>query len=321
MKQPIVSIIIPVFNREKLIVKALDSVIAQLYTNWECLVVDDGSTDGTLEILKGYSAKDSRISFSTRQREPKGAPTCRNIGLENANGDYVIYLDSDDYLLPFCLEQRITVFKEHNACAFLVFPMGEQGEELIIKKEIPKSKDYLVNFLLAVMPWQTMCPIWKTSFLNHLGGFTEGYPRFNDPELMIRALLQPQVKYEVFHEANYDSVFLPSVKQSKIFKDKVYQSLMLFIPDVVKYLEHQGKSSYKPYLALYLHLWFKYFYVPAGKWDVKQSVKLISMFRRYRIIGIYKTMNLYFRLLLYAISIIILNNPINKLTDKSLYFT
>src|SRR5690554_6036808 len=93
--QPLVSIIIPVFNRANLIGETLDSVLTQCYSNWECIVIDDGSTDHTIEIINGFCIKDYRFKLFIRNREPKGAPTCRNIGLSIANGQYINFFDSD----------------------------------------------------------------------------------------------------------------------------------------------------------------------------------------------------------------------------------
>lgn len=319
METQLISIIIPTYNRNQLIGKTLDSVLAQTYEHWECLVIDDGSEDDTLDVLKHYQTNESRIQLFSRDRLPKGAPTCRNIGLEKANGDYIIFLDSDDYLLPFCLEQRIKKIIKNSNCDFLVFPMGEKQNEGVIKKEIPAIDDYLIPFLSANLPWQTMCPIWQKSFLNQLKGFTEGYPRFNDPELMIRALLREDVKFKVFDDLGYDTVHLLSPKVNMEFKDNVFKSLFLFIPDVVKHLDKKDMQHYKKYLAFYLHLWFKYFYIPLGKSEIKQSFLLIRMFQRQSVISILKSISLILRLLLYTISNFVSKRPINKLSDKALY--
>lgn len=317
MEKPLISIIIPTYNRATVINVALDSVVSQTYVNWECIVVDDGSNDRTFDVLKRY--QDSRFHFLKRDRFPKGAPTCRNIGLANAKGDYVIFLDSDDYLLPFCLEQRFVAIKENKDCDFLVFPMGKQKGKAIVKDNIPKYDDYLVSFLSANLPWSIMCPIWKISFLKQLGGFTEGYPRFNDPELMIRACLEVDVTYKILSGYNYDCVFKPSSKERLIFNTKVYRSLLLFIPDVVNLLQAKGKVHLKIYLLLYLHLWFKYFYVPLGKSNIGQSLRLLHLFKSYNIITTSQYISLGVRFFLYVISNIMLPNPIDKLTEKRLY--
>lgn len=121
-EEKLVSIVIPVYNVENYLSKTLDCIIEQTYTNWELILVDDGSTDGSVEIAKKYSEKDKRIKVFLRESLPKGAPHCRNIGMDLAKGEYLIYLDSDDIIAPYCFKQRVD-FIEANVCDFAVFPM------------------------------------------------------------------------------------------------------------------------------------------------------------------------------------------------------
>ena len=108
LNSPLVSIIIPTFNRANLIGETLDSVIGQTYTNWECIVIDDGSTDGTDKLLNIYLQKDTRIQYLQRPSErPKGANSCRNYGFEFSRGEYVNWFDSDDIMHPEKLEIQI----------------------------------------------------------------------------------------------------------------------------------------------------------------------------------------------------------------------
>lgn len=319
MNQPLISIIIPTFNRASIMTTAIDSVINQTYKNWECIIVDDGSQDNTISVIENYSKKDIRIKCYQRDRLPKGAPTCRNIGLSNAKGDYVIFLDSDDYFLSFCLEQRVNEIIKRSDNDFLVFPMGELKNNVVQKKIIPFSEDYLINFLSADFPWQTMCPIWKKSILEDLNGFTEGYSRFNDPELTIRALIKNNIKYKVFNEYKYDSVHLPSDKSNIDFKTKVFESLKLFFKDISLAIDDSNEKDKKYLMAGYLHFWFKYIYIPSGEYEIKESLILINYCKNYKIITINKSFNLKLRLLLYCITRIILKKPINKISDKALY--
>ena len=84
---PLVSIIIPNYNRADLIVETLNSIIAQTYTNWECIVVDDGSTDDSIKVIDEYSKLDPRIYLYIRpNHKRKGANSCRNYGLEMSRG-------------------------------------------------------------------------------------------------------------------------------------------------------------------------------------------------------------------------------------------
>ena len=96
MKQPLISVIIPVYGVEKYIAQCLESVINQKYKNLEIIVVNDGTKDRSAEIAKEYAAKDSRIKVF--DFENGGLSVARNRGLEIATGDYISYIDSDDWI-------------------------------------------------------------------------------------------------------------------------------------------------------------------------------------------------------------------------------
>ena len=100
----------------------LDSIIVQTYRNWVAYCIDDRSTDNTAQVIKEYSNKDSRIVYFERNREPKGAQTCRNIGFElSSMAKYVIWFDSDDIIAPYCLEQRVCFMEDNPDIDFGVF--------------------------------------------------------------------------------------------------------------------------------------------------------------------------------------------------------
>lgn len=96
---PLVSIVIPAYNRAHLINETLDSILSQTYQNWECIIVDDGSSDNTDQVVGAYQQRDYRFQFHHRPSvRLKGANTCRNIGLDISKGDYIIFFDSDDLM-------------------------------------------------------------------------------------------------------------------------------------------------------------------------------------------------------------------------------
>lgn len=112
MNNPLVSVIIPTFNRAHLIAETLDCILAQTYTNWECIIVDDGSTDASEILIKKYCDKDDRFSYYQRPNDRhKGANTCRNFGLEKSNGTLINWFDSDDYMAPSFLEKKVAVLE------------------------------------------------------------------------------------------------------------------------------------------------------------------------------------------------------------------
>ena len=114
---PKISIIIPSYNEEKNISRCLDSVMNQTFSDFEVLCVDDGSNDKTYDIIKKYSEKDSRI---IPMKNPyKGVSSARNFGIENAKGDYIGFVDSDDFIQPQMYEFLYKAVTENN-CDFSV---------------------------------------------------------------------------------------------------------------------------------------------------------------------------------------------------------
>jgi glycosyltransferase involved in cell wall biosynthesis len=104
----LISIIIPVYNRENLVRETLESILSQTYQNWECIVVDDGSTDATVNVVSAFAETDSRISCYKRpENRLKGANACRNYGFEKSKGDFVVWFDSDDIMIDNYLELHL----------------------------------------------------------------------------------------------------------------------------------------------------------------------------------------------------------------------
>lgn len=110
---PVISVIVPVYNAEKYLRESLDSIVNQTYKNIEIILVDDGSTDGSSAICDEYADKDVRIKV---YHIPNGGVSnARNLGINNANGEYLMFVDSDDIILPYVVERAIKLALEHNA--------------------------------------------------------------------------------------------------------------------------------------------------------------------------------------------------------------
>ena len=104
-----VSVIITTYNRAHLVGKAIKSVLNQTFQDFELIVVDDGSTDNTEEVINSFN--DTRIRY-IRHKINKGGNAARNTGLRNSKGEYIAFLDSDDEWLPEKLERQLEVFKK-----------------------------------------------------------------------------------------------------------------------------------------------------------------------------------------------------------------
>ena len=118
---PLVSVIIPTFNRASLLYRSIESVLKQSYGHWELIIVDDGSTDNTKEVVKKYMNKDARIKYLCFE-ENKGVSISRNYGIAESNGEYVAFLDSDDKWEVEHLHNSIkTLIKEDTHVSFALW--------------------------------------------------------------------------------------------------------------------------------------------------------------------------------------------------------
>lgn len=112
MKEVYISVIIPVYNAENYLKECIDSVLNQTYSYFEVILINDGSTDNSKDICDSYSRMDERVKVITQKNA--GVSVARNTGLKNAKGDYIIFMDSDDYIEPDMYEKMICVINEYN---------------------------------------------------------------------------------------------------------------------------------------------------------------------------------------------------------------
>ena len=112
-KQPLISVIVPVYNVEQYLPRCLDSIINQTYTNLEILLIDDGATDNSGKICDEYAQKDNRIRVF--HKENGGQASARNLALDNATGEYVAFVDSDDYIEKEMYQKLLSAIQENEA--------------------------------------------------------------------------------------------------------------------------------------------------------------------------------------------------------------
>ncbi|MGB9716145.1 MAG: glycosyltransferase family 2 protein [Thermodesulfovibrionales bacterium] len=177
---PLVSIIMPLYNKRPYVRRALESVQQQTFTNWELIVVDDGSTDGGADIVKGIN--DNRIQVI--HQENKGPGAARNAGLAIARGKYVAFLDADDEYLPLFLEKGIILLEDKTANVTMVFTdfyyypdmrrymIFEEGVNSSVIEISPKTDLKLIRKLCS--HW-TCAAIMKTDIVRKWGGFFDKY--------------------------------------------------------------------------------------------------------------------------------------------------
>lgn len=233
-KLDLVSILIPNYNKAEFLSKTLDSILSQEYPHWECIVVDDQSTDGSFEILEKYAEKDQRIKVLRRPDHlPKGANFCRNHAFSLSQGEFIQWFDSDDLMYPWFLSKKVSYLQSHPETAFVVskgdiqFDHDFEGNKKFI--QCLESENPIEDYLRFRLIFLTGGPLLRRGLLEKAGLFNPNLNRHQEWELYLRIVLnnpdwgiiqEPCFKY-FFHRNSITSKFQN--------KKKVLESeLMLF---------------------------------------------------------------------------------------------
>lgn len=195
-----VSIIIPSYNRGRFIIETLQSVRNQTVLDWECLIVDDGSTDDTGQLVQNFIDQHSEFPFKwmTNQRS-KGAQGARNTGILNSTGDFLLFLDSDDVLDVHCIENRLQTALRHPEAHYFAFPIRLFNEvpgdsDLVWNKMHKENWSVLDRFLVHDAPWQTLGCLWSRRAITEIGMWDEQVSSLQDWDVHIQAVINPKLK-------------------------------------------------------------------------------------------------------------------------------
>ena len=169
MDNIMVSIIVPVYKVEKYIRQCINSILNQTYTKIELLLIDDGSPDSSGIICDEYANKDNRIRVFHINNS--GVSAARNIGLRNIKGNYITFVDSDDWLEPDCIEKSLNIINKNNLdlLQYGYKRVDDHGNVLFVDAgEIPKldAKRYIESGKMSINVW---CTIFKTTIIRHTG--------------------------------------------------------------------------------------------------------------------------------------------------------
>lgn len=189
----LISVIIPTYNREKLIERSINSVLNQTYKNIELIVVDDFSSDNTEKVVKKYT--DERLHYIKLEKN-SGACVARNVGIENAKGEYIAFQDSDDVWHDNKLEIQLEYMKKNNAevsfCNMMRYKINEKEP-----KEIPQDcPEGVIKYetLLKKSVVSTQCLMAKKSCFDNIK-FDINLPRLQDWDI----ILELSKKYKIYH--------------------------------------------------------------------------------------------------------------------------
>lgn len=247
------------YNRAHFIVQTLQSIQAQTNTNWECLIIDDDSTDNTIEILEPILKADNRFHYYKRLPSyKKGLSGSRNHGLSLAKGDYIIFFDDDDVVHPQCLEICISIFKTYNEVSFCNYKKDaffENFDYNLIDNnnefhlEITKD-DLLENVITQKIPFASCTVLWKKDcFKEHV--FNEDLMYAEEWECYQR-ILSNHLKGAIIDKVLYYNRKHPNSNTGEFWKGDIIRvtSQKKAIELVVAHL--CKKHQLTPYLFKYL---------------------------------------------------------------------
>ena len=191
VSNPLVSIVTPIFNVKSFLSETIESVINQQYTNWELILVDDGSTDGSDEVAKSFAKKypQTIFYFEHDKHINRGASPSRNLGLSNVRGDIVAFLDSDDVWLPQKLQQQVALLAQHPEASVLCEATNywsswsdPKKKDVVIQVVKETDKLYyspqLVSLVYPLGKGPGFCTcglIIKKTLIDKIGGFSEDF--------------------------------------------------------------------------------------------------------------------------------------------------
>lgn len=233
--QPLVSVIMPTFNRADFIEESLKCLLNQSYIHWECIIIDDGSTDHTKEIVASYVENDNRFSYHYKNNE--GAAVARNIAVSFSKGGYILPLDSDDIIHATYIEKGIEVFKKMPHLK-LVYGKAEKFGNENGAWNVPPFKYSL--FLIYNMVYNSS--IFKRSDFDKVGGYTADN-KFEDWDLWLKLINSDKDVYQIQEVMYYYRTHKGDSITTMLDKDKeMYLCSMndLFKNHIDKYFEYIG---------------------------------------------------------------------------------
>lgn len=245
---------------EKLMHKCLDSILAQTFHDYECLLIDDGSKDGSPAICDEYAARDER--FKVFHKPNGGLSDARNYGLARAHGEYTIFFDPDDWVDGDCLKDLYTKAKESDADMVICDYYNQDPHQIKYKKQEPTSlnhHDVLKDMIVGKLYGFTWNKLLKRDLYSRYNlQYTVGMYGCEDQYTMC-ALLKNDIKVEYLPKAYYHYMFYGYNTLSKKYNEKTYQ-MDLKIRDMFtelladtpyKELAYEQKSLYMVHRAFH----------------------------------------------------------------------
>jgi glycosyltransferase involved in cell wall biosynthesis len=236
----LISAIIPTYNRSEMLGDAIDSVLGQTYDNIEVIIVDDGSTDNTSEVVNNY-LQQSKMPIRFFRKQNGGCASARNYGIVHAAGEFIAFLDSDDRWLPDALETLLAKLQHSNG-AFIYSPSIEVFSEKHQKLIYPCAKDCPDKFAVEHFKWTNTRPgavLYRRSIFETVRGFDENLKYNEDSDFLQRVAINFKAAYsplptvKVYHHEGSKSKKTVDVNRALLQSS---ENILFEFPDFAKSL-------------------------------------------------------------------------------------
>lgn len=261
----IISVIVPVYNAESFLDETLQSVLSQTYENWECIIVNDGSTDNTESIAKRWCKRDARFRYF--YKENGGLSSARNLGIKYSNADYIAFLDSDDVLTKNSLEIRInTILKEN---VDLVYSNAyrinyrEYTKQLLRCVHTGKVED--ISIFLEINQATPSTVLCRKKIIEDIGGFTWD-KKAEDLYCWLNLLLNNNSFYGIESPLVYYRILDHSMSAS----DRNCTKEIIAIIEDLKLMLINSKVNYSKYLKLWVR---RYILLKNEQGKIEKNIK------------------------------------------------
>jgi len=226
---PIVSVIVPVYNQENRLTRCVDSILKQTYTNFELILIDDGSKDKSLTICNDYTTKDNRIVVL--HQENAGVSVARNLGIDNARGKWLCFVDSDDYVTEFYIQDLLEQVEKYGekdtmyVSGILNCKRNNNGEISRKPMQVMNDRLYVIDDKLErVTHGHIFAKLFDTTIVNENNiRFPEGIKYFEDEIFVSRYLLYVDristiSRYDYLYELSAASATMQKVSYDDAIK-------------------------------------------------------------------------------------------------------
>jgi glycosyltransferase involved in cell wall biosynthesis len=272
MDLPLVSILMTVYNREQYIAEAIESVLSSTFGNFELIIVDDLSTDQSVEIARSYAAKDRRIQVH-KNAVNLGDYGNRNNAARLAKGEFMMYVDSDDLILPDGIANCVNAMLNFPDCAFGMYWDGSRGPAFEMTPETSIRRHFFDSPFLKMGPGGT---ILRTSFFRRIGGYPEKYGPANDMYFNLKAacagpilLLPFDFMFYRLHEGQQiHNSYGYMVNGYRYLKDALAELPLPLEQKEIEWISNKNKRRFVTNITTYF---FKSFDFPKTKQAVHQT--------------------------------------------------